>query len=820
MPDRTNSSAPSLHAGGSQDDGAGIAGSPGTLAAGWLATALLAIVAVLSLLPLRPPELPPEPVPADAFSAHRAMAHVRSLATRPRPIGSTRHGEVRDWLADRLRELGVEPRVQAATVVWSPDDRAARAARVRNVVARLPGRGGNGRAVLLMAHYDSVPSGPGAADDAAGVAALLETLRALLAGPALRNDVIFLFTDAEEEGLLGARAFAEQHPTAADVALVVNLEARGVRGPSILFEIGPRTPLDALRAFADRAPHVLAASYSADVYRRLPNDTDFSVFRERGVPGFNFAFIHGSAAYHTRADDLDNLDLRSLQHHGAQALTLARHFGSTDLAGSGDGRSAVYFSLPGLGLVVYPGGWSVPLAVLALVVAAIALGVRLRRGASWTDFMPGLLAVPGAALVTALGAALATAAASPLRTTVGPAPPFGLLLDGGALLLGLAAGLALLVATVRRYGLRHTAPGALAAWALISLASALVLPSSAYLTTWPTLGLATALLLLGGKPVGRSWTAALLVLCSLPAVLLWVPTLVLITTALGAGSAPVGSTLLVALLTLLLPAATLLPAPPRHRRLRWLAGVPATAGVVCLLLAAVGPWVGDRSARANSILYAVDSVSDRGFWISHDEAPDAWTERYLGSDPQRSDLAGLLVDGDGELLLRSVPALDLPPPRVTLLAESTTGEGTWRARVHLASTRGAPLLRFGLDPDAEIRRLSLDGRTVERATTPWRGEVLALPEEGVELEVELARPVPLPIVLVDLSYGLPAGAEPSPTPRPPGLMPDPARLTDVTLVRNHATLEPGQGSEEPPAEAAATPARTQREEGAASQPGR
>src|SRR5690606_38807769 len=96
---------------------------------------------------------------------------------------------------------------------------------VGNLMTRLPGRE-DGPAVLLTAHYDSVGAGAGVSDDLTGVAAILETARLLLLDEPLRNPIILLFTDGEEPGLLGAEASAT-HEWFEDVALVVNLEARG-----------------------------------------------------------------------------------------------------------------------------------------------------------------------------------------------------------------------------------------------------------------------------------------------------------------------------------------------------------------------------------------------------------------------------------------------------------------------------------------------------------------------------------------------------------------------------------------------------------------
>ena len=118
----------------------------------------------------RPPGAIPENAPPTAFSAERAMKHVVAIAQRPHPIGSAEHDRVRDYLVAQLRNLGLDPQIQNATGVGT---RYADAGRVQNILARMPGRQNGGPAFLLVAHYDSVEAAPGAADDGAGIAAIL-----------------------------------------------------------------------------------------------------------------------------------------------------------------------------------------------------------------------------------------------------------------------------------------------------------------------------------------------------------------------------------------------------------------------------------------------------------------------------------------------------------------------------------------------------------------------------------------------------------------------------------------------------------------------
>ena len=189
-------------------------------------------------------------------------------------------------------------------------------------------------------HYDGVEAGPPRRDDAAGCAALLETLRALRARKEpLAHDVIALFTDGEEAGLLGAAAFVREHPWAKDVAFILNFEARGTSGRSYMFETGQgnRDAASLLRSAGD----VTAGSAFTTIYRALPNDTDLSEFASLGVPALNFAFADGVERYHTSHDDVAHLNPGSLQHHGLQMLALAQENRRRTAAAPEDGRRRV-----------------------------------------------------------------------------------------------------------------------------------------------------------------------------------------------------------------------------------------------------------------------------------------------------------------------------------------------------------------------------------------------------------------------------------------------------------------------------------------------
>jgi hypothetical protein len=339
-------------------------------------TLLLVMVAVLTLLSGRPPSPVAASAPVQEFSAERAMGYLRAFATEPRPLGSPASDRTRDYLAGALRSAGFSVQIDRAVGGFT---RAGIASfgRVDNIVATRPGRQPTG-SVVLSAHYDSVPAGPGASDDGAAIAAMLETVRALGTSDRLRNDLMLLITDGEERGLLGASAFTRRHPPLGAHPVVLNWEARGVSGPSLMFETSPRNAA-LISLFTATAPYPNGDSSLVDLYRLLPNDTDFTELAGAGLPGMNFAYIQGAARYHTPGDSIANLDPASLQHHGANMLALTRALGNSDLATLVADHDAAYFRVFG-SVLSYPTALTWPLVLLTVLALAGLVAVARRRG--------------------------------------------------------------------------------------------------------------------------------------------------------------------------------------------------------------------------------------------------------------------------------------------------------------------------------------------------------------------------------------------------------------------------------------------------------
>lgn len=345
---------------------------------------LAGILLIIILLGMRILTEGPTVVPASAegseFSADRAYETLTELleGIGAHPSGSDANKLLRARIVTQLNALGLSAEIQKD---FQCSTLAPGCSFVENVIAVLPGSAPGGLALLATAHYDSAPAAGGAADDGAGVAVLLEAIKAVQATGPIKNDVVFLFSDAEESGLRGAMAFNQKHPLMDRVGMILNMEARGVAGPSVMFETGPEN-YSQVKGYARSTPRPVGNSLIVEVYKRMPNGTDLMAYGERGLPALNFAFTRGVSLYHSPHDTVENLSKKSLQHHGDHMLSAIQHFGNADLGAQQHDGNAVYIDLFGLVVLMWPESMSIWLsgaALLGLVVAAVTIRPRFTK---------------------------------------------------------------------------------------------------------------------------------------------------------------------------------------------------------------------------------------------------------------------------------------------------------------------------------------------------------------------------------------------------------------------------------------------------------
>ncbi|HEV7396497.1 MAG TPA: M20/M25/M40 family metallo-hydrolase [Pyrinomonadaceae bacterium] len=751
----------------------------------------LALLVFLTIHRLNPPDAVSPEAPPGEFSSGRALNYLQSISKNPHPVGSFEHQQVRDYILAELSALGLNSELQKTTTTPQHlPNNSLRAGSVENVVARLKGNstGGSARALMLVGHYDSRPIAFGASDDGAAVAAMLETLRALRAGPTLGNDIIFLFTDAEETGLHGARAFMDEHPWAKDVGLVLNFEARGTSGPVVMFETsqGNTWLIDALA----KAPHPVATSLMYDVYRLLPNDTDLTVFKSSGLAGMNFAYLADSTHYHTRLDNLSNLDERSLQHQGSYALSLATYFGNSNL-NTQPRSNAIYFDLLGAKLIRYPAALVWPLTLLVFLAFVVVLLLGLRSGqVTLAKTVLSFLAFVLTMIVAAGGVLLVWLLIRSLRSGYQAMAPFDVYHSGFYFLsfsaLTAAIVSALCVLGRKRLGTQNLVFGALFCELLLLLVSSLYLPGGTYLLIWPMLAslIALGFLIMKKDQEGSSTIGAtVLALGAAPAILLLVPIIYLLFITLTVNLAGVVTLLIVLFLGLLIPQLNYLTS-----HLRWLLpGVMFAASLLCIALGLAYSGFDKAHPRPDNLFYGLNADKHEAVWASGDRAPDEWTAQFISRTPQAGPLEEFFPGTPRNYLKAPAPVAILQAPDLKVINDSMQGD-VRMLRLRLTSPRQAPLISIYAEPGAEIRKVAINGKleTVKQpvnAKIPWVMRYSALPAEGIELTLETNPSQPLKLVVVDQSYGLPPLPDITSKTRPENVMPSSSISSDATFVR-------------------------------------
>lgn len=766
------------------------------------AFSLFLFLALFAALVMYLSQQPPNPLPANApptdFSAERAFRHVEALAREPRPIGTAAHARTRNYIMSELLALGLDPQIQAATVVdpkSAVDPKWSVAGNVQNVIARLAGAGGS-KAILLVSHYDSVATGPGASDDGAGVATLLETARTLKAGPPLKNDVLLLFTDGEEVGLLGARGFVEQHPWAKEVGLALNFDTGGDAGVVYTYETSPGNA-GLIPEYAQAAPYPVASSMMYEVYQTMPNESDFTPLKQAGIAGFNFAHIGGKYRYHTMTENSDNLDRRSLQHHGSYALSLTQHFGNMDLTNLHRDSNLVYFNILNLGLLYYPEAWALPLAILtALLFVGLVMFGRARGSVSLAGLLLGALAFLLDVLVSTGAVWLVWQGLLKLY------PQYGAVIDThngffywlAFITLTLAVTAALYNLLRRRLRLADLALGALLWWLIPTVVVSQVMPGVSYWLEWPLLfsliGLGL-LWLLPGQELAAWRRVGLLAAAGVPALVIFSWSIYAFYLALGTDLMMVPVFLMALLLGLFIPHLDLLARP-----FPW--ALPAVAGLVTVTALIAGSLTAAPDAahpQADSIFYALNADTGQALWISEDSQPDVWTSQFLGTAFKRGELPELFPHLSDEFLSAPAPVLDLATPKVDLLSDRSTG-GIRTLRLHVTTPSQVPWVEVSIGSASPISAITLAGTRIPYQDDPAQShpngylktcQYWAPPALGFDLAVEVVPPGNVKVFVRDYGFGLPQIPGFTYNPRPADHMPRareylPKNKTDTVLV--------------------------------------
>lgn len=759
--------------------------------------------------------------PAEVFSAERARTELEAVASRPRPMGSRAHAQTVAALRARLAELGVESQVVEG-VATRNDFNQVYAARLRNVIARVPGTGNTG-AVAMLSHFNSLPTSMNANDGGLGVATLLETVRAVQAGPPMSNDLILWFGDADETTALNALHFQE-HPWFRDVRFGFAFEAPGAAGPSILSfagqgdpsadppllslgaseELGQDSPIATdngwwLREALEAVPDAAVALPLNDLGAGGSPDLIMSMWGT-DLAGVSFSQIGDSSGYHTRLDRPASVSPASLQHSGDTALALTEHFGNLDFAEAPDTGGLVAFTVAPGRTVTYPAAAALPaaLVVLAGLVAAVVIGKRRSR-VTLSGMLLGLALTLVALAVAGVTAALLTSLLAPDAHFARNPYGFGwrlLLLSAVALTVvaGLFLGATrLLKRDDRAAGL---ALGPVVLVSLLAVLTAVVTPAASYLFLWPAaagVALAGWQLLRPARWSGPWADAGVLAAAGAVVAIVGVPFIYVLSSALWV-AVPTYAALIVGIVALL---GSLLV--PQLRRLtgRRLWAVPAVLALLSFTFAlgvqASGGYDATRP-RPNYIQYTLDADSGRATWLSTGKGTDQWTEQFFPNghtSDRRAFSPGYYFGQEFDVIEASAPPVQLAAPRLTVLDDTTT-DGVRTVRMLLTSPRGAPTAHADLKLPGDLVAATVGGEAIKLdAGTSQRRLPLAvynIGDEGFELSVSVRSTGAITGTLTDFSNGLPEISGMTVRDRPNEYMPAPFDFRDPTAVTTQVRI--------------------------------
>lgn len=751
-----------------------------------VALALMALLLIFVVFRVQPPAPKGVEAPADQFSAGRVLVLLKEILAEGSPhiSGSEQHQAVGQGIVAVFERLGYEVEVQTEMVCRHNTGAASACTEIQNIITRLPGRE-NGPALMLTAHYDSMPATAGAADDGMAVAGILEMARILKEQGPFRNPIVFLITDAEELGSLGAEGFVSDHPWAEDVAVVLNQEARGTTGQSFMFETSEENGW-LVEAYAAAVPRPASSSLHYEIYRIMPNNSDLTIFRTDGMAGMNFGFIGRLSHYHTPLDNFENLDLGSVQHQGESLLAVAQELAEVDLANPPTGGAA-WTDLLGITVVRWPTSWNIPLAILALILLLVVAGRLIRRQlvtigglllGLLTAFL-SLVAAIVAGLLLVWFVSLVTGDRYPYY-----AYPLPIRVSVWAAAL-LSAGL-ITTATVRRCGAWGLAIGGWLLWALLALLLGLSLPGAAIMLLLPTVLAAILFAIVAFSRLSSSTPAreVAFIAAAIGAGVVWLYLSLIFEVAVGFAMSP-AITLGLGLVAGALAPLFALPQEQTRARRGLLLATAITMILATGIALLVPPFSASDPQQVN-ISHFDDRTGGNAYWAAasfQGEVPEPLRGLF------DTDLVAVFPWIGDTFPVSSTQSTAAPAPYLQVISEQVVaGERVITGQLY--SPRGADSIFLHVPVEALASIVIEDNSFAVTPEGDWNGYYTLLcfgrACEGLTVQLHLKGATPVEVLVVDSIYDLPPGGEAFTQARPSTAVP--ANMGDETIIMTRMEL--------------------------------
>lgn len=751
----------------------------------------------LSFSSLMPKSGTPASISETKFSTERALIHLREITKAPHYIGTEEHARVREYIVEQLNGLGLKTEIQEGFIMnpkWKSLDKP------KNILAKIKGSG-NGKSLLLLSHYDSAltPSF-GASDAGSGVVTILETIRAFQASAKTpTNDIIILFTDAEEVGLDGARLFVKNHPWAKNVGIALNFEARGSGGPSNMIVETNSGNKNLINAFMEAdVKFPVASSLMYSIYKMLPNDTDSTVLRQGGdIDGFFFAFIDDHFDYHTANDNFENLDRNTLQHQGEYLLPLVHYFADADLSSLKSSEDHVYINVPILKMISYPFAWIIPMLILAISVFTIlivyGLNKKVLSGKTIArSFVPFLLAFVSCGLIGFYGWKLLLVL-YPQYSEI----QHGFTYNGHIYIsFFVLVSLAILFGVYHRYSKKTNVASLLIAplifWLLINVIVAIYLKGAAFFIIPVFLGLLSLWILIRQeKP-----NLILMVIIGALAIFMFVPLIQFFPVGLGLKML-VGSSLITALLF-----GILLSVFGFYSKKGILSAVFILLAIVFFIKAHLTSNFTAERQKPNSLVYYYDADTDETYWATYDKILDDWTKGYLGENPEEASNYITYASGSkyakGYSFAVEAPAKNIPLFKAVLNSDTIINDIKKRTFT-IIPNRNVNQISLYVAEGVEFDFLSFNGQSLplnnneNRASQKIKSKELVRyyvsDKDSLEVSYEVSKDQKVSFTVMEYSYDLLDHPQFKINNRAENMMPKPFVVTDAIIVKKKIIVD-------------------------------
>jgi len=726
-------------------------------------------------------------VPLSEFSTKRALEQVKNISEKPHFVGSENHDVVANYVQKELEKLGLETSVQEGFAFsdWGT------LTKCKNILARIKGTNSD-KALLLLSHYDSAPHSfsHGASDAGSGVATILESIHAFVYNKtAHKNDIIILFSDAEELGLNGAALFVTEHKWAKEVGLVLNFEARGSSGPSYMLMETNSGNAGLVKDFASANPKFpVSNSLMYSIYKMLPNDTDLTVFRKNGnIQGYNFAFIDGHYNYHTAQDDINHLSKNTLTHQGEYLMPLLNYFSNADLNSTQTTGDDVYFTIP-YTFISYPFDWVLPMVIIAfvllLIILFVGIGKRIIIGREiWRGFIPFLGSIIVSGLIAFFG----------WKLLLKVYPQYNDLLNGftynghdyiaSFVLLSLSICFAFYQNfSVKKLKMNHfIAP--LFIWILINGLIAFFLKGAGFLI----IPVFAGLIMLASFIITQKSNWKLNLVLSIPALLIIAPFIQMFPIGLGLKVLFGSAILTVLAFGLLLPVFGSFTRKGMSSLLLFLVAI----GFFAKAHYSSGYELG--KAKSNSLVYILDADKNRATWATYDTNLDEWTKTYLGENPKAAkDLNSLSLPSkynSGFTFMADAPMKELAKPTIEFLKDSVVGANRY-LKIRITPNRKINRYDVFANENLEIQNfkangISLLGQKGSKYERKGKKLLSYYVVDQLPLEIEFSIPASsvLDLDLMESSFDLMNNPLFSMAKRANWMMPTPYVLNDAVVIK-------------------------------------